>query len=92
MTYTTWWGLSGGPAGDPSYKLRFSFAYNSVSLNFGPVYVAYTLLNFQTTVPNNLPGGGMAFKLGKRVSGTIGGDYSLRDKTPLLSASLTYNF
>ena len=92
VTFTTWWGIFAGTGGHPGWKPNFSFAYNSLNIGLGPVYIAYTVLHYQKDVPNNLPGIGLNLPLGTKISSAIGCDYSLRDKGSLFSASLTYSF
>ncbi len=92
VTFTTWWGVFAGTGGHPGWRPNFSFAYNSLSLNIGPAYIAYTVLHYQKDVPNNLPGFGFKLNFGTKISSVIGCDYSLRDKGPLFSSSLTYSF
>lgn len=90
FTLVSWNGIAAGQANDPQLKLKFIFAFHSIRVDIKPFYLNYAVISFQQDRVNNLPGAGIVIPVGDKVTCSVGGDYTLRDKKPLFGASLNY--
>jgi hypothetical protein len=90
FTIISWNGVAAGQANNPDWKLKFIFAFHSIRMDLGPVYFSYARISFQKDRVNNLPGMGFIIPVGSKITCSVGGEYTLRDKNPLFGASLNY--
>jgi hypothetical protein len=90
FTITSWSGIAAGQANDPKWKLQFLFLYHSIRMDVEPFYIAWTRISFQKDAVNDLPGAGVVIPVGSKITCSVGGEYTLRDKKPLFGAALNY--
>ncbi len=88
ITFVSWTGISAGQANAPAFEAKFSFAYHSLRVDIGPVWVSHTLISFQKDRLNQLSGAGFNIPLSSKMTCFVGCAYSLRDSDPLFSAGL----